>query len=258
MSEPLLAVVEDTDDHLVVDKPGGLVCHPTKGDQYSSLISRIRVYLGPDSQPRFVNRLDRETSGLVLVSKHRSAHRALCRAYVDARKRYFGVVHGKPRGESGRLVADLGKDSLSPVVIKQTVVTEGKSSATNWRLLDSFEHAFPGRGRERFSLLELIPETGRMHQLRVHLAHFGCPLVGDKLYGPDEQLYLEFARTGWCEETMREPLVARRHMLHAAELKVGEHRWSVAPPEEFLRLLPQEICSRAATAWWSEGNPASS
>jgi 23S rRNA pseudouridine1911/1915/1917 synthase len=209
-----------------VDKPGGLVCHPTKGDRYSSLIARLRLYFeGTDVEPRFVHRLDRETSGLVLVSKNRPAHKGLCRELSEARKTYWAVVEGKPAA-SGCIEQDLGKAEGSAVVVKQAVVSRGKPSRTEWRLLDSIEN---------YSLLEVRPSTGRMHQIRVHLQWAGHPIVGDKLYGHDETLYLEFTEADWTERHQK-CLGARRQLLSLIDLKAPSHHFRIEPPDDILSI----------------------
>lgn len=217
-------MVDETDDYLVVDKPGGLVCHPTKGDRYSSLIARLRLYFeGTDMEPRFVHRLDRETSGLVLISKHRPAHKLLCRELEQASKTYLAVVEGRPP-EAGTIDQDLGKAVGSEVVVKQAVVSEGKSSQTDWRTLDS---------KNGYSLLEVRPRTGRMHQIRVHLQWLGHPIVGDKLYGHDETLYLEFTQHDWTERHER-LLGARRQLLALIRLETPSFSWNAQVPTDIL------------------------
>lgn len=224
-SEPLLAIVDETVDYLVVDKPGELVCHPTKDGPTSSLIGRLRLHLeGTDAEPRFVNRLDRETSGLVVISKNRGYHRVLCRQMETARKVYLAVVEGRLEGESGTIDQPLGKAEGSAVVVKQGVRPDGRASRTHWRVA--------GRAEDT-TLLEVELETGRMHQIRVHLSWLGHPIVGDKLYGPDETLYLELSEQSWTPR-LRAALPTPRHLLSAVEIETEFHHWCVSAPPDIM------------------------
>lgn len=228
-SDPLLCVVEETDHLLVVDKPGDLVCHPSKDGPLSSLIGRVRLHLeGSLAEPRFVNRLDRETSGLVVISKDPATHRLLCRQWERAEKLYWAVVEGRPDGSSGTIDGPLGKDALSPVAIKQAVREDGRPARTHWKLLDSCQGA---------SLLEVRPETGRTHQIRAHLAWLGYPVVGDKLYGADETLYLELTERGWTDR-LRAALPTSRHLLSAVSVRLESFHWVVEPPHDLVTYRP--------------------
>jgi 23S rRNA pseudouridine1911/1915/1917 synthase len=213
VSAPLDVLHED-DDVLVVDKPAGLVCHPTKGDEWSSLIGRVRLHLG-HAEGRLVNRLDRETSGVVLIAKHRESASELgtliAREAVD--KSYVAIVHGYVDGV--RVIdAPLGRDEQSPVAIKDCVRSDGAPARTRIVGARPFE-----RDGESFSTLEIAPETGRKHQIRIHLAHIGHPIVGDKLYGHDEQCYLRFV-SGALTDDDRRVLRLPYHALHAQQLSL--------------------------------------
>jgi 23S rRNA pseudouridine1911/1915/1917 synthase len=214
-SPSVLNVVFEDERLLVVDKPADLVCHPTKGDAFSSLISRLRIYFGEDSKPQMINRLDRETSGLVMVAKNPQVARELRILWEkrQVRKVYQAIVHGTPAPDRGIVSATLGPDSDSPVAIKDKVISINESTCrTHYRVLKTF-----ARIGKVFSLLEVTPETGKKHQIRIHLAHIGNPIVGDKLYGHDENCYLDFV-VGKLSPSQKEKLILPNHALHAQKL----------------------------------------
>lgn len=221
----MLNIVEETSDYIILDKPGELVCHPTKGDAYSSLIGRLRLYFeGTDVEPRFVNRLDRETSGLVVVSKNRAYHKILYHQLEGAEKTYWAAVEGRMASDDGLIEQPIGKDEGSAVAVKQTVRQDGKASRTRWKVLARAEDA---------SLLEVRLDTGRMHQIRVHLSWLGHPVVGDKLYGGDETLYLELAAQSWTPR-LEATLASRRQLLSAVELRTLDHHWKAPAPGDLV------------------------
>lgn len=225
-----LSVVFEDPELLVLNKPAGLVCHPTKGDATSSLIGRVRLYLGPAAAPQLINRLDRETSGLVLIAKTPPAARALRRLWETraVTKTYLAIVHGVPGAPAGEVDAPLGPDPAGPVAIKDCVRPDGAPARTRWRVLRAWR-----RAQGEFSLLEVEPLTGRKHQIRIHLAHLGHPIVGDKIYGGDERAYLDFV-AGRLTEAQRARLLLPFHALHAAGLAFtwqGRDRRFTAPPE---------------------------
>jgi 23S rRNA pseudouridine1911/1915/1917 synthase len=240
----LFPIIHEDADLLVINKPAGLVCHPTKGDEYSSLISRVRIYLGPDREQHLINRLDRETSGIVIVAKNGTTARELRRLWEDRKvtKNYLAIVHGIPEPSSGKVEAALGKDSTSIIAIKDCVVETGAVSATEFRTIESFQ-----REQRSFSLLHVTPRQGRKHQIRIHLAHIGHPIVGDKLYGGDENLYLSFVKS-ILTEADKARLILLNHALHAAEVTYDWRSETVAfraPCDEtFLNFLPQTLASR--------------
>jgi 23S rRNA pseudouridine1911/1915/1917 synthase len=259
---PVLNVIHEDADLLVVNKPAGLVCHPTKDGEMSSLIGRARLHLNlqPSTlnpQPHLINRLDRETSGVVLIAKNSRAAGELGKIFESraVQKEYLAIVHGHVAAEQGTIDAPLGKDEQSIVAIKDCVRPDGASAQTDFfverrfnrpppRFLDSEDEGRErGRGtrtrdenedegRERgrggadpssilhlpFSLLRLLPRTGRKHQIRIHLAHLGHPIVGDKLYGGDEDCYLAFVQSR-LTDAQRAGLILENHALHARSIK---------------------------------------
>src|SRR5437763_11403053 len=245
-------VIVETDDYIVVDKPAFLLTHPTKPDQRTTLWRELRELLAFEiangGQVSIVNRLDRETSGLVLVAKTASAARRFGLLMQERRlhKEYLAIVWGWPDWESKIVDAPLdrqGKRQPSAIWLKQAIHPDGASALTEFRVEQRFTipKVFASGGStsagDRFALIRPIPKTGRTHQVRVHLASLGYPLVGDKIYGPDEQLYLEFIETGWTEKLERE-LLLPRHALHSSKLAIENGReWTSVPPGDFARFL---------------------
>ena len=236
-----LRVIYEDAGLLVANKPADLVCHPTKQGPGSSLVSRARIHLGEQSNPQLVNRLDRETTGLVAIGKGVEAARPLRRAFEEGRvrKEYLAIVRGQPGADEGVIEAPLGKDEQSPVAIKDCVRPDGAAALTAFRVLGRFT-SHDGA----FSLLRVLPRTGRKHQIRIHLAHAGFPIVGDKLYGGDEWAYLNFVQGHLTPEQSRVLLLAN-HALHAGRLELpwrgGVLRLGCPPDPSFLGFLPQDL-----------------
>jgi 23S rRNA pseudouridine1911/1915/1917 synthase len=244
-------IVQETDDYVVVDKPPFLLVHPTKPNGPRTLWKELRELLAFEiaggGQVSIVNRLDRETSGLVLVAKTSGAARdfGLLMQRHQLKKEYLAIVWGWPEWEQTFVDAPLdrqGKHEKSAIWLKQMIHLEGAPAQTEFRVERRFTKSTAGRARppgappvtptddNKFSLVCAIPRTGRTHQIRVHLSSLGHPIIGDKIYGPDERLYLQFIETGWTPELERR-LLLPRHALHSAKLAIeGEHEWRSSLP----------------------------
>ncbi len=226
-NNPNFTILDETEDYIVVDKAAPLKIHPGNPDGAPTLFCLLQDLLAYEiangGQISIVNRLDRETSGVVLIAKRAAMARTLGMAMMQRliQKTYAALVHGWPEWEEQTLNgAILRKSDVteSAVWLKQMVHDDGTPSETRFRVLRRSEKIVDGIAR-RFSLIEAKPITGRMHQIRVHLAHLGHPVVGDKIYGADEQCYLDFMRTGWTDD-LQKRLLMRRHALHSMELAV--------------------------------------
>jgi len=260
-------IIDETADYIVVDKPALLLTHPTKPDQRTTLWKELRELLAFEvangGQVSIVNRLDRETSGLVLVAKTSAAARRFGLLMQEHRlgKEYLAIVWGWPEWETKIVDAPMdrqGKHQSSVIWLKQMIHPAGAPALTELHVekrfaksrvgfssLASAEPSPPsspsGRGSreaagqgatDKFALIHAIPKTGRTHQIRVHLASLGYPVVGDKIYGPNEQLYLEFIETGWTLKLERE-LLLPRHALHSSKLAIENgQEWNSSPPAE--------------------------
>ncbi len=209
-----VTVLFEDADALAVDKPAGQPVHPSGRHLSGTLIQEIHaLHAGGErlSVPiRLCHRLDRETSGVVLLAKGERAHRGI-RKQFDRRtieKRYLALVHGSPEHDSGAIELPLGPAHASRVRMKIAVQEGGQPARTDWQVVER---------RRDLALLCCTPITGRQHQIRVHLAAIGHPIVGDKLYGPDDELFLRNARHE-LGPTDLETLLLPRHALHSHQL----------------------------------------
>jgi 23S rRNA pseudouridine1911/1915/1917 synthase len=249
--EKLFDIIHEDGELLVINKPAGLVCHPSKHGELSSLIGRVRLLLvgrassraGPvedgssGASPHLVNRLDRETSGVVIVAKNSVVAGELGKI-LEGRaieKEYLAIVHGHVHEDHGLIDAPLGKDERSIVAVKDCVRPDGAAAQTEFWVEQRFNRsvvlktgepfslsAHPmggeGRGEVGFSLLRIQPRTGRKHQIRIHLAYLGHAIVGDKIYGGDEDLYLALVQKRLTDE-QRARLIFENHALHARAVR---------------------------------------
>lgn len=218
---PVLPVYEDA-DLLILDKPAGYVVHPTNGKPCHTIANGIAQYMIDTKQQfkiRFVNRLDMDTSGLLIVAKNAPCQEDLVRQMKENKiiKKYIAVVKGNVKENAGIIDLPIGKPD--PAQIPRAVWAEGTPSITHYTVLERYDAGY--------SLVELLLETGRTHQIRVHMSHLGHPVVGDALYGGEN------------------PLLIERQALHAAHLSflhpiTGERiSLSAALPHDILMLISQ-------------------
>lgn len=226
---------------VVVDKPAGVAVHPAGRRVYGTLIHflhcRYRRADAHDVVPRLLHRLDRETSGVVAAGLDEDFHAEVGRLFESraVEKRYFAVVHGSPPATEGTIDLAIGPARRSEVRLKMEARDDGTGlpARTDYRVM---------RRHGRYSLVELVPHTGRTHQLRVHMAAVGCPLVGDKLYGVPDDVFLNYV-AGCLTPAQREALILDRHALHASRLelfhpRLGRKMVFEAPlPDDMARLV---------------------
>jgi 23S rRNA pseudouridine1911/1915/1917 synthase len=260
VTKPEPFIIAQTADFFVLSKPPFLLSHPTRPDGQPSLLGWLQEQF-PGEFVALVNRLDRETSGTVLVARSPEVASRLGTLTMQRgiHKYYLALVSGRIEAEHGLIDAPLGRLGISaenPIWLRQGVIATDDPAARKsaeartefWRVAASGIGINPA-----ISLLRLQAHTGRLHQLRVHLAHLGHPVVGDKIYGPDPNLYLKFIAEGWTEEHQR-VLGFHRHALHARELRFAwneEDLLFTAPLPDDMRAIAPQLCASA------ENRPAS-
>jgi len=216
-----LDIVFENHDLLVVNKPAGMVVHPSPGHDRGTLVHAVLGHapdiagIGGEERPGIVHRLDKDTSGLIVIAKNEQAHRALQDQFRNrsVEKIYLALVDGAPPTPAGRVETPIGRNTSHRKLMGVVPLERGRQAVTEYRTLERFP---------AHTLLEIHPLTGRTHQIRVHLAFLGCPVVGDGVYGK-----------------RRPTLEIGRQFLHAARLKIalpGE-----ATPRDFEARLPDDL-----------------
>ncbi len=234
------------DDIVVVNKPGWVVCHPSKHGPWSSLVSALREYLKTPTL-HLVTRLDRETSGVVVVALHPLAARHYQMAMQNRRveKTYLALLEGELTMEA-TVDTPLIRDEKSAVAVKRRVAAPDEPGAESAQT-----HFAPLVCKSGYTLARIIPHTGRTHQIRVHAQSLGHAIVGDKLYGPDSSLYLEFAKWGWTTRHA-ELLPIQRQVLHAARLRFldeGLGDFTAPLPADMIEFTSRKMGLDLAAAW---------
>ena len=219
-----LAVLFEDQHLLVIDKPAGLVVHPAAGNLDGTLVNALLHHcagklsgIGGVARPGIVHRIDKDTSGLLVVAKSDVAHEGLAKQFAahSIDRRYLAIVSGIPGTSEGRIDAPLARSAANRKKIAIVEGARGKRAVTHWKLLEPLKGA---------ALVECRLETGRTHQVRVHMASIGHPLLGDPVYG----------RAGKSHGKLLGELGFRRQALHAAQLgfthPVTKNRLSFSSP----------------------------
>jgi len=216
-----LNIIFENNDLMVVNKPAGMVVHPSAGHQRGTLVHAALAHapemagIGGEKRPGVVHRLDKDTSGLILLAKNDLAHRWLQDQFRLRKtiKTYIALVDGKPPTPTGRIDAPVGRDNIHRKLMTVTSYKKGREAISEYRTLEVFKN---------HTLLEVHPLTGRTHQIRLHLKFIGCPVAGDSVYGHKHAT-----------------IPIHRHFLHATRLIIllpGEVK-----PSVFDAPLPLEL-----------------
>lgn len=212
-----LDIIFENGDLIVVNKPAGMVVHPAAGHDSGTLVNAVLGYdpdmegIGGEERPGLVHRLDKDTSGLIVLAKNERAHNWLQEQFRlrKVEKTYLALVDGRPPTPSGRVEASIGRDPSHRKKMAIVQPGKGREAVSEYKTLESFK---------QHTLLEFHPLTGRTHQIRLHCKFLGCPIVGDSVYGK------------------RTPSAGiERHFLHAFRLKI------VLPNEEHPKVFEAEL-----------------
>jgi 23S rRNA pseudouridine1911/1915/1917 synthase len=215
--EPIpLAILYEDRDLLVINKPAGMVVHPAAGNWHGTLVNAVLYHcptlegVGGTRRPGIVHRLDKDTSGVILVAKNDAAHRALQTQFKarEVHKTYLVLVHGWISPPRGEINAPIGRDPRNRQRMAVAALSRGRAAVTQYEARGYYEQPAGlgrswGGARPRYTLLACHPLTGRTHQIRVHLAHIRHPIVGDPVYG----------------SARRDTITCPRQFLHAARIR---------------------------------------
>lgn len=207
---PLYPVYED-DDIMVINKQPGLIVHPTKGHPTGTVANALMYYMEQTGKPfkiRFVNRLDMDTSGLLVIAKNAFCQNEYTRQMKEnlVKKKYLAIVKGIIENDSGIIDLPIGRPD--PVDVRRGVMDSGAPSVTHYKVKERFI-------KSEYTFIELLLETGRTHQIRVHMSHIGHPILGDRLYGGENVLLMERQALHAAELSFFHPISGKRLTLNA-------------------------------------------
>ena len=229
MKKSLFSLVYEDENIAALNKSSGISVSPDRWDPSLERLDKLAAEFLKIKKIYTVHRIDRDTSGLVVFAKNSETHKALSTAFENrlVQKRYIAAVHGRPSWQE--TICDL---PLVPNGNKQhlTIIDRyrGKKSLTRFRLLGSAGN---------YSILEAFPETGRTHQIRVHLSGLGHPVICDELYGKNKPVLLSSLKRGWQGDPLEERPLLSRLGLHAAELFIPEFELNLKAP------LPRDLAA---------------
>lgn len=252
--EPIPIKVVFEDEHLiVVDKAAGMAMHPAPGSMRGTLVNALLAHCGDSlsgiggvARPGIVHRIDKDTTGLVVVAKHDAAHQGLAKLFAkhDLERAYYAITRGAPKERAATIENRIGRsgdDRRKYVVLRNQESEAGKIAITQYWTIESFgQHAGESAGRPAAALIECRLHTGRTHQIRVHLSHLGAPLIGDPLYGKQRALNAAGPHADEADQAAR---AFPRQALHAAVLGFAhpitkqELRFESALPADMTGLL---------------------